>query len=84
MEIDTGAAVSLISRELKDKLFPSVPMTPPTLLLRTYMSESILVLGEMDMDVKYGAHRGKHTLQVVKGSGPPLLGRDWLKEIHSD
>ena len=59
-------------------------MTPSTLLLRTYTSENILVLGEMDVEVKYGAHRGKHTLQVVEGSGPPLLGQDWLKEIHLD
>ena len=84
MEIDTGAAVSLISRELKDKLFSSVPLTPSKLLLRTYTSESIPVLGEMNVEVKYGAYLGQHTLQVVEGSGPPLLGRDWLKDIHLD
>ena len=82
MEIDTGAAVSLISRKIKDTVFPSVPMTQSTLLLRTYMytSENIPVLGEMNVEVRYGAYIGKHTLQVVEGDGPPVLGRDWLQD----
>ena len=84
MEIDTGAAVSLISRKIKNTVFPSVPMTRSTLLLRTYTSENIPVLGEMNVEVRYGAYIGKHTLQVVEGDGPPLLGRDWLKDIHLD
>ena len=84
MEIDTGAAVSLISKELKDKFFSSVPLTHSTLLLRTYTAESIPVLGKIDVKVQYGTYTGQHTLQVVEGSGPPLLGRDWLKDIHLD
>ena len=38
----------------------------------------------MNVEVRYGAYIGKHTLQVVEGDGPPLLGRDWLKDIHLD
>ena len=82
MEIDTGAAVSLISRELKDKMFLLVPMTQSTLLLRTYTSEIIPVLGVMNVEVRYGAYISQYILQVVEGNGPPLLGRDWLKHIH--
>ena len=84
MEMDTGAAVSLISRELKGKLFSSVPLTQPTLLLHTYTSEWIPVLGEMNVEVKYGTCMGEHTLQVVEGSSPPLLRQDWLQDIHLD
>ena len=84
MKIDTGAAVSLISRELKDKLFSSVPLTRSMLLLRTYTSKSVPVLGELNVEVKYGAYMGQHTLQVEESSGPLLLGWDWLKDIHLD
>ena len=29
-------------------------------------------------------YTGQHTLQVVEINGPPLLGQDWLEEIHLD
>ena len=38
----------------------------------------------MSGDVRYGRDRGKHTLYVVKGNGPCLLGRDWLEHIQLD
>ena len=38
----------------------------------------------MNVKVRYGAYVGKHTLQVVEGNGPPLLGRDWPKDILLD
>ena len=39
MEIDTGAAVSLISEKTKSDLFPSASLTKPSLSLRTYTSK---------------------------------------------
>ena len=29
-------------------------------------------------------YQGKHTLYVVEGSGPMLLGRNWLSDIRLD
>lgn len=74
MEVDIGAAVSLISKELKDKLISSIPLSKLSLILRTYTSENVLVLGKMNVEVRYGAYTGNHTLQVVDSDGPPLLG----------
>ena len=84
MEIDTGASVSLISEELQKTVFPDAHLTKPTSTLRTYTSELIPVVGQMTVKVKYGDYVGYHKLYVVKGKGPSLLGRDWLKHIRLD
>ena len=34
------------------------------------------------MQVKYREYVGKHTLYVVGGNSPCLLGRDWLQKIR--
>ena len=46
-EVDTGAALSLISEETKEKFFSSVAVHPAGVVLKTYM-EQIEVVGEME------------------------------------
>ena len=41
MEIDTGAAVSIISKKTQERLFPSLKVLKPSISLRTYTSELI-------------------------------------------
>ena len=45
MEVDTGPAVSLISKETLEAMFPAALLSKPTLALRTYTSEPIPVIG---------------------------------------
>ena len=73
MEIDTGAAVSIMSSK-------SPTLQKTTVRLRTYMASN----GQMSVNVRYGSYNGKHTLYVIKGDGPCLLGRDWLHHIQLD
>ena len=40
------------------------------------------MVGQMTVDIRYGSQGGAHQLYTVKGSGPSLLGRDWLQNIH--
>ena len=84
MEIDTGTAVSIMSNKTKKALFLSKVLSKPTLNLRTFASEPIPVLGQSTVEVCYGTYVGTHQLHVVKGSGPTLLGRDWLHDIRVD
>ena len=84
MEIDTGASVSLMSQSLQETLFPAATQAKPTVKLRTYTAEPITVVGQLTVEVKYGQYVGRLRLVVVKGSGPCLLGRDWLREIRLD
>ena len=82
MEIDTGAAVSIISKKTQESLFPRV--SKPSISLRTYTSELIPVLGQLKVEVKHRGYVGTHQLVVVAGNGPALLGRDWLSKIRLD
>ena len=78
MEIDTGAAVSLVSRSTQTALFPHTILTKPKVQLRTYTAEPISLVGKMAVEVKHNCYTGQHDLYVVEGSGPSLIGRDWL------
>ena len=81
MELDTGAAVSVISSTTKAKLFPQLKPESTSVILATYTGEKLSVLGQIMVDVKYGKLHKQLPLYVVKGDGPSLLGRNWLTEI---
>ena len=83
-EVDTGAAVTLISEETYRQNFPSKPLQRSSLRLRTYTNNPVQVLGQITVDVSYGIQNGTYTLYVVKGSGTSLLGRDWMRHIKLD
>ena len=85
MELDTGAAVSIISQDTKQSLFPDLPLQPCHINLRTYTGEAIQVAGEIKVDVQYGQQTLEQlSLVVVKGGGPLLFGRNWLEHIQLD
>ena len=54
MEVDTGAAVSLISLSKLRALFPDMPITKSKVVLTTYTGECMDVRGGIEMDVQYG------------------------------
>ena len=84
MELDTGAAVSIMSEQTLQRLFPQAPLKQTRVLLRTYSGEPLKVLGELRAEVRYGKQCCTLPLLVVSGTGPTLLGRDWLKHIQLD
>ena len=81
MEIDTGAAVSLISLVTKEQLFSQNELLDTTLVLTTYTGEQMAVVGRMKVKVNYGETSKLLYLYVVEGQGPSLMGREWLNEI---
>ena len=85
MEIDTGAAVSIISDKTCTSLphLKKLPLQPTQVTLRTYTGESIPVLGELSVNVTH--QDTSHTLSLlVKEDGPSLIGRNWLTKIRLD
>ena len=83
-EIDTGASVTLISEQTYYEHYQDRPLKKSSLKLKTYTEEPLHVLGQITVNVSYNAQQGSYTLYVVRGSGPNLLGRDWLKHIRLD
>ena len=78
MEVDTGAAVSIISEQAQKRFLPKKTLRRSSIRLRTYM-EIMPVLGEMTVEVAYQENTHSLTLYVVQGNGPTLLGRSWLQ-----
>ena len=57
MEVDTGAAVSLISEATMKKLLPKVKVQPSNMTLKTYTKEHMKVLGKIEVNVEYGEQK---------------------------
>ena len=92
MEVDSGASVSLISKDTYDKLWPSSATAPPiqksNVLLQTYTGEKLARCCWFcfRIDVRYKeqtAHLPFSDCGFV-GSGPSLFGRDWLLHLTLD
>ena len=81
-EVDTGAAVTIVSQEVYRKMFPNLELQPSSVLLKSYTGNQVQVQGEAQVDVQYGEQQGTFTMYVVSGKGSCLLGRDWLKHIR--
>ena len=84
MELDTGAAVSLISEKTYRKMFPEMPFQESRTVLKTYSGEPLRVIGQRECRVKIAGQSTKLPLIVVAGEGPSLLGRNWLQVIRLD
>ena len=86
MELDTGAAVSVISEQEWNHLFPSTPLEQYVgAPLRGYSGQQLEVNGQKEVEVQYGSQTMKLPLVVMGGhKRPPLLGRDWLHSLKLD
>ncbi len=82
MELDTGAAVSIVSKSQLKALHPSLPLQPSKVSPRTYTGERMSVLGEVNVQVQHNQQRTSLPFMVVGEVGPPLLGRNWLCHLH--
>ena len=81
MELDTGAAVSVMSQQQQKELFPTAQLQPSKVILRTYTAQSVGVVGTLPVKVVYEEQEKDLSLFIVQGKGPALFGRDWLASI---
>lgn len=80
MEVDTGAYVTIISELNKNKLFPNINLAPSDLILTGYNAVQLNPIGVMKkVEVIFRNEVKYLDLYVLKGEGPSLLGRQWLK-----
>ena len=64
MELDTGAAFSIISERTCKSVFPDLPLHKSSIRLKTYTDEQIDVSGQLNVHVTYEEQRAP-------------LGRSW-------
>ena len=81
MELDTGAAVSVISKELWKSMFPAIEVDSSEVHLTTYTKELLTIIGQRDVEVQYKDQKKNLILVIIEGNGPAFLGRDWLMHI---
>ncbi len=76
MEIDTGAALSVMNEHTYRSLWPKrkPPLKPTSIRLKTYTGEHIVVKGIIRVHVLYQAQQAELDLLVVAGKGRSLLG----------
>ena len=86
MEVDTGAALSVMSSKKYQQLWkghgPSIQ--PTDIRLTTYTGEKLEVKGNIQVQVQYQGQKKTLPLLIVAGAGPTLLGRNWLQHIKLD
>ena len=79
-EVDTGAAISSIHKELT-RIFSQKPLESEILLLKTYTGEQIPVWEKMKVRVFYLQQSQDLWLEAVSGKGPSLMGCNWMEKI---
>ena len=80
MQLDTGAAVSIIPDTIYNKYLTGRCLTE-TKPLRSYSGNQLDLLGELVVPVKYESQTMTLPLVVVRGDKIPLLGRNWLEHL---
>lgn len=85
LEVDTGAAVSLVPELAVSSLLSSMELQPTDVVLKTCTGESILVLGSSPVTVSYGRQKCTNlNLLIVRGTSPCVMGMYWLAVIRLD
>nr|XP_039263171.1 uncharacterized protein K02A2.6-like [Styela clava] len=84
LEMDAGAAVSIISNKDYQKHFKNEKLTPTAIKMKTYTGEPLKPLGLLPVEVQCGNEAAKLKLYVVEKGGPPFMGRDWIRALKVD
>nr|XP_026499742.1 uncharacterized protein K02A2.6-like isoform X1 [Vanessa tameamea] len=85
MQVDTGASFTLINEytwNMLRKHLPCNALQQVQLYLRTWNETPVHILGQVTVPVKYKDIEQSLDVIVAMGSGPNLLGRDWLAPLN--
>lgn len=84
MELDTGAAVSCISRNKLDSLKLNCKLEPSTRTLNVANGESVQALHISKVKVRFRDSEHNLILYVIDGQFPTLFGREWIRVFFGD
>ena len=79
MQIDTGAAVSVMSVVTYEQLWK-----PTNTKLTTYSGDVLKTVGILTCNFEYQNQQCQLPLVIVDTPGPTLLGQNWLSQIQLD
>ncbi|XP_065088841.1 uncharacterized protein K02A2.6-like [Ochlerotatus camptorhynchus] len=81
MELDSGAATSAVSEKFHRKFLRCYQLSNANLKLLTYNGQRLKVLGCIEPVVTYNGEQKKVNFAVIGDGGPPLLGRNFMREF---
>jgi len=69
--------------QYKQPLWPGRSLSPSEIKLQTYSKKNLVVhvVGSQDVQVCYENQKVTLPLVIVRGNGPTLFGRNWLRVI---
>lgn len=82
LELDTGAAVTTMSLETFQNLFPGKSLQSTNLKLRTYTNEVIKPLGVCQVKVKHDSTTVKGDLYALSQNVDSIMGREWIRKVN--
>ena len=82
-EVDSAAAVTLMTNYDFNRLFPNLVLQQTTLQLKTYCGNNLSVLGYVTVKAELGLTIQDLNLYIVDSvkKGFPLLGREWIRRL---
>ncbi|XP_053698835.1 uncharacterized protein K02A2.6-like [Sabethes cyaneus] len=83
-EIDTGAPVTIVSVEDKQRFFPNAMLLPSDMELVSFCNTRVNIEGMLKVTVHYRAKTYSLPLYVSSVRKQPLLGRQWMREMRID
>ena len=85
MEVDTGATVTVVPKEVYNRHLSHVKLQPSAVKLQAYNGERLKVLGEAMVHIRYKGQQACDKLIVVDvKEKPAVLGRNWISHFQLD
>ncbi|KAK9692521.1 RNase H-like domain found in reverse transcriptase [Popillia japonica] len=81
-EIDSGAAVTLLSFADFKRYFPKLQLRDTDIKLSTYCRNTLNVMGFTTVTVEYKNIVKELNMYIIDIDKPPLLGREWLRQLQ--
>ena len=84
MQLDTGAAVSVIPESNHRRVLSKYPLQTSSITLKSYTGDLIPIAGKVEIPATHGEQHFTLPVVVACGERAALLGRDWIQQIILD
>ena len=86
MEVDTGAAASIMSYTDYERYFKYLALRPVNKSFLAYTGTPLDIAGQVLVDVEHNDQQMTLPLLIVRAKkyAPPVIGRAWMTKIHLD
>lgn len=82
MEVDSGTYYAVVSETFKNKYLQNWKIDKCSTNLYGYEQNEMMPIGQLkNLKVNFGSETKTLNCLLLKGNGPPLIGRQWLAEF---